>query len=594
MATKTVTDYFRLNNVKQFRESINETANSVYYIFAGRHLPYANGDSSTQTVNNSVDEVLYTAYDEMIFGKRVSADDVSAVVPRYNWNYGSVYTPYRSNQTLTNVPFYVCVNAVSAYHVFKCLDNNNGANSLVAPDVTQTSPDDEFYSTQEDGYVWKYMYSVNLTTFNKFSTSEFIPVVANGQVSGNAVSGAIDVIQVTYRGSNYNTFLTNTFNSSDLRVGGDQTKYNIANNAAANNDFYIGSFIYIKNGTGQGQGSRIVDYTVIGSTKTITVQNTFSTALDATSVYEITPSVSITGDGSGVVARALVNTNSSNSISQIEILNRGSGYTYAYATVVGNTGGSTNNAVLAVVLGPKGGHGFDAEYELGATSLCISSRFSNNESGAIPTENDFRTIGILKDPLYANVTLTVTSLTGSFAVGETVQQANSLATGVVTTFDSVSTLSLTNVNGVFLTNKIVTGLNTGATANATSFLISGKAKSFNTFDQRTRYTFTLNSGAFEEDELVVQTVGFGEFEANARFHSIEGTSSGNLYLTHIQGTINTGNTITGCTSSAEATLLLKFEPELVKGSGEVLYIENRTPITRSNTQSEIVKIILQF
>jgi hypothetical protein len=594
MATKTVTDYFRLNNVKQFRESINETANSVYYIFAGRHLPYANGDSSTQTVNNSVDEVLYTAYDEMIFGKRVSADDVSAVVPRYNWNYGSVYTPYRSNQTLTNVPFYVCVNAVSAYHVFKCLDNNNGANSLVAPDVTQTSPDDEFYSTQEDGYVWKYMYSVNLTTFNKFSTSEFIPVVANGQVSGNAVSGAIDVIQVTYRGSNYNTFLTNTFNSSDLRVGGDQTKYNIANNAAANNDFYIGSFIYIKNGTGQGQGSRIVDYTVIGSTKTITVQNTFSTALDATSVYEITPSVSITGDGSGVVARALVNTNSSNSISQIEILNRGSGYTYAYATVVGNTGGSTNNAVLAVVLGPKGGHGFDAEYELGATSLCISSRFSNNESGAIPTENDFRTIGILKDPLYANVTLTVTSLTGSFAVGETVQQANSLATGVVTTFDSVSTLSLTNVNGVFLTNKIVTGLNTGATANATSFLISGKAKSFNTFDQRTRYTFTLNSGAFEEDELVVQTVGFGEFDANARFHSIEGTSSGNLYLTHIQGTINTGNTITGCTSSAEATLLLKFEPELVKGSGEVLYIENRTPITRSNTQSEIVKIILQF
>jgi hypothetical protein len=50
MATKTITDYFKLHNVKQFRESINETANSVYYIFAGRHLPYANGDSSTETV----------------------------------------------------------------------------------------------------------------------------------------------------------------------------------------------------------------------------------------------------------------------------------------------------------------------------------------------------------------------------------------------------------------------------------------------------------------------------------------------------------------------------------------------------------------
>jgi hypothetical protein len=594
MATKTVTDYFKLHNVKQFRESINETANSVYYIFAGRHLPYANGDSSTQTVNNSVDEVLYTAYDEVVFGKRVSATDVSAVIPRYDWTFGTVYTPYRSDQTLTNKAYYVCVNAVSAYHIFKCLDNNNGANSLVAPDVTQTSPDDEFYSTLEDGYVWKYMYSVDSTAFNKFSTSEFIPVVANGQVSGNSVSGAIDVIQVSYRGSNYNTFLTNTFISTDLRVGGDPTKYNIANNAASNNDFYVGSYIYIKNGTGQGQGSRIIDYTVVGSTKTITIQNSFSTSLDSTSVYEITPSVSITGDGSGMVARALVNTNSSNSISQIEILNRGSGYTYAVANVVGNTGGSTNSAILDVVLGPKGGHGFDAEYELGATALCISARFSNNESGTIPTENDFRTIGILKDPLYANVALTITSLTGSFVVGETVQQANSLATGVVTSFDSVSSMSLTNVNGVFITNQIVTGQTTGATANATSFLISGKAKSFNTFDQRTRYTFTLNSGTFQEDELVVQADDLGSFNSNARFHSVEGTSSGNLYLTHVQGTINTGNTITGCTSSAEATLLLKYEPELVKGSGEVLYIENRSPITRSNTQSEIVKIILQF
>jgi hypothetical protein len=140
----------------------------------------------------------------------------------------------------------------------------------------------------------------------------------------------------------------------------------------------------------------------------------------------------------------------------------------------------------------------------------------------------------------------------------------------------------------------VTGQTTGATANATSFLISGKAKSFNTFDQRTRYSFTLNSGTFQEDELVVQADDLGEFNSNARFHSVQGTSSGNLYLTHVQGTINTGNTITGCTSSAEASLLLKYEPELVKGSGEVLYIENRTPITRSNTQSEIVKIILQF
>lgn len=601
MATKIITDYFRLHNVKQFRESINETANSVYYVFAGSHLPYANGDSSIASVNNTVDTVLYDAYKEMIFGKRVSVEDVCAVAPRYNWTYGTVYTPYRSNIDLSGKPYYVCVNASSAYHIFKCLDNNNGAASLAAPDVTQTSPDDEFYSTTEDGYVWKYMFSVDATRFNKFSTQNFIPVIANTLVSGNAVSGAIDVVTVSYRGSNYNTYLSNTFISTDLRVGGNTLKYNIANNASANNQFYRGSFLYIKNGTGQGQGAKIVDYVVVGATKTITIESPgFTTPLDTTSVYEITPAVSVAGDGDGFVARALINTSSSNSISQIEILNRGSGYTYATATVVGNTGGVSNVAVLNVVLCPKGGHGFDAEYELGATAICIATKFSNNESGTIPTDNDFRSIGIIKDPLYNSVLLTVSSITGSFSVGETITQDNTNATGVVTSFDSLSTIGISNVNGIFITGKTVTGITTSATANVSSFTINGKAKSFNTFDQRMRFTFEQTSGSFQEDEYVYQRDDFGVYNANARFHSVEGvvagngTFVGNLYVTHVEGTINTANTLTGCTSTATANLLFKYEPDLVVGSGEVLYLENRSPISRTNNQSETVKVILQF
>jgi hypothetical protein len=601
MATKIITDYFRLHNVKQFRESINETANSVYYIIAGKHLPFANGDTSIESTNNTVDQVLYDSYKEMVFGKRISIEDVCPVAPRHDWEYGKVFSAYKSNIELSGKPYYVCVNASSAYHVFKCLDNNNGSPSLAAPNITQTSPDDEFYSTVEDGYVWKYMYSIDATKFNKFATANFLPVISNTQVSGNAVSGAIDVITVSYRGSNYNTYLSNTFISTDLRVGGNALRYNIANNASSANQFYTGSFLYIKSGTGQGQGAKITDYRVVGSTKTITVASPgFSTPLDITSEYEITPSVSVIGDGSGFVARALVNTNSSNSINQIEILNRGEGYTYATATVVGNTSGSTNTAILNVVLGPKGGHGFDAEYELGATALCVSSKFSNNESGAIPTENDYRTLGILKDPLYANVVLTVGSLTGSFAIGETVIQQNTNATGVVTTFDSLSTIGLTNVNGIFLSGQVVLGETSSATANVISYLINGKAKSFNTFDQRARFSFELTSGTFQNDEYVYQSDDLGEFNANAVLHSVEGsvagngTFVGNLYVTHVKGTINTGNTLTGCTSSAVAKLLFKYEPDLVVGSGEFLYLENRTPINRSNNQSETVKIILQF
>jgi hypothetical protein len=584
--TQLITNYFRLHNVKQFRESINETANSTYYVFTGRHTPYVGG--VVPIIPNSVDNTLYTPYDEMVFGKRVTINDVMTVVPRHNWTSGEVYTPYRSSSNLVSQPFYVCVNATSEYHVFKCLDNNGGANSTAQPTRSQTDPDDEYYSTQ-DGYVWKYMYSFDSTTFNKFATQDYIPVAVNANVAGNAVSGAIDVVTVSYRGSHYNTYLTGTFTSPDLRVGGNPLYYNIADTASSSSNFYNGSYLYITSGTGQGQGRRIVNYTVLGGSKTVEIDSAFTTNPDTTSVYEITPYVIITGDGSNAIARAIVNTSAANTISQIEIISRGSGYTYASAIVTGNTGGVQNAAILSVVMGPKGGHGSDPEYELGASSLMLSVKFNTSEGATIPTYNGYRSIGVIKDPLFANVEITFDSLTGAFTIGENVQQANSLATGIVTSFDGLNTLGLTNVYGTFLGGEVVTGADSSATCNAISYQINGQAKSFTTFDQRRRYSYTLLSATqFIANEPIYQT---DIRLANAIFH---GSTASNLYLTHLKGTINTGNNIVGVTSGASANVTTAYPPDIVVGSGEVIYLENLNPITRSNNQSETIKIILSF
>lgn len=586
MSTQLITNYFRVHALNQFRESINETANSVYYVFAARHSPYAQGDTVTEELTNSVHDTMYGAYDEMIFGKRVSASDVMPLAPRYNWTSNTQYAAYRSNDDLSDKQFYVCVDGTSAFHIFKCLDNNGNVASTIQPDVTQTTANDEFYSTS-DGYVWKYMYSMDATTFNKFATAEYMPVQANTQVVAAACSGAIDVITVTGRGSNYNTFLTGTFISSDLRVGGNPLKYNIANNASADINFYTGSFLYIKSGTGNGQGRRIVGYTVVGSTKTVEISSAFDTAPDVTSVYEITPYVVITGDGDGATARALVNTSSANSIYQVEIITRGSGYTYATAVVTGNTGGVQNAATLSVVQGPKGGHGSNPEYELGARYLGFSVTFANNETGTIPTENDYRTVGILKDPLYANVVFTLTGVTGAFEVGELVTQTTTGSTGYVTAFDT-NQLSLTNVSGVFVTGNVVSGGTSSAGGNVASYLVNGQTKNFNTYDQRNRYSFTPVSGTFIEDEKVFQT---DVALTNAVFHSNTSTS---IYLTHVRGVLNMSNTIIGVNSGAIANLTYAYSPDLVAGSGEVIYIENESPITRSDSQSETIKIILKF
>jgi hypothetical protein len=53
--------------------------------------------------------------------------------------------------------------------------------------------------------------------------------------------------------------------------------------------------------------------------------------------------------------------------------------------------------------------------------------------------------------------------------------------------------------------------------------------------------------------------------------------------------------INGLTSGATIeNLSNKYPGDFVVGSGEVLYLENLDPITRSGNKSEIIKIILEF
>jgi hypothetical protein len=178
-------------------------------------------------------------------------------------------------------------------------------------------------------------------------------------------------------------------------------------------------------------------------------------------------------------------------------------------------------------------------------------------------------------------------VSGAFTVGELVTQNTTGSSGYVTAFDT-NQLSLSNVSGVFVTGNSVSGGNSAAVANVVSYLVNGQTKNFNTYDQRNRYSFTPVSGTFTEDEKVFQT---DVALTNAVFHSNTSTS---IYLTHVRGVLNMSNTIIGVNSGAIANLTYAYPPDLVVGSGEVIYIENESPITRSDSQSETIKIILKF
>lgn len=445
MTTK-ITNSFRLHSINQFIESITEESNTIYYAFAAKHTAYANGDS---TIPDPLDSEGYTTdvYRDMVFGKKIGANDVIQVIPRHDWTSGTIYTEYDDEDaSLFDKEFYTVVNASSTYHVYKCLYNNGNTASTIEPDFAAVDPEDEYYETS-DGYIWKYMYSVNNSIISKFSTTTYFPVTSNTTVESNAVEGAIDIIKVTGAGNTYNNYIAgnNYFAADDLRLGGNTLLYDISGNssAASSNDYYNGCYIYIKNGAAGevGQYKKIVDYIANSTSKTIQLESAFTNAISIASVYEIYPGVVITGDGTQTInaeARAIVNA-AGNTIQKIDILNRGQDYQSAEAFVYAYPDVGAANATLRVIKSPHFGHGSNSALELGATSIAVSVTFSNNESNTIVQSNDYRTIGILKDPLFSNVEIASSTQQGTFITNEIVYKISPIKLGADAVLDATST-----------------------------------------------------------------------------------------------------------------------------------------------------------
>jgi len=771
--SRLIVSNFRTHAAAQFLESVSETANSIYYIGAHRSVPYAS--NATPDPVNSIIETHYNLYDDLIFGKNVTPADIKHMIRNVTWTSGTVYDMY--DDTVINLEtrnFFVVSPESTNYHVFKCLNNNNGSPSISQPLFSETSADEETYVTN-DGYQWKYMFSVDATTYAKFATAEYIPVVPNANVTANAVVGSINTIVITNPGSEYNSYASGTI--KEAAVNGNTLLYGLASDRfseydvtlssvtgffeekvtslntttnrtsngiiiavfTANNTlritnvdrafvpganligvssttnrtivsatalttalnpnagFYKNSAFYIRSGLGAGQLRTITEYIVTGDTRRVLLNAPLTTIPNTSSVFEIGPNIIIAGDGINAKAIATVNP-SANSISDIEIIDSGSNYTFANITIIANTGNistgtsnsyiNTSTAKARAIISPQGGHGSDVINELYANRIGIGISFVNTESDAIPATNDFRKLSIIKDPLFANVELTLSaSVAANFTAGEYIIQANTGATGQISN-RSGTTLRLTNINGFLATGNSTVNFITGLTS-STSASVSAIDRSLTTFDQREIYNISMltNDKSFELDELVLQTglqlissdivklttntsaFSFSDgalitqydgstvtangiiidrgantitinpifgtflvgnstiniikttgntvvasvsnvdntFQANGLgyIHSLNdsGTTSTVIGLTGVQGVFNLSddasgviNTFIGQTNGATAKLTGKVNilNSLVDGSGEILYVETFAPIARNTSETEKVKIIIEF
>ncbi len=444
---KLVTKQFSVDNAGNFIMTVDDSS-AAYYMFAAKHTPYTPNDAIIELPQDSVQGTTYSIYDDMLFGKKINSSDASLMIPRHDWETGTVYEMYdHEDGLLYTKNFFCCVNAGSQYHIYKCLDNAGGANSTIEPTGTDTTP---IYSPA-DGYTWKYMYTVSDSVFRKFETSNTIPLVVNTAAVNAAVAGTIEVIKVEDGGAGYNNYFASTFRLSDIRVGGQENVYALQEEASDNTNYYSGCVIKVTSGPAADEYRIITDYAIENGQKRIYLNEPFLNTPLPTDSYEIYPFVYVYGDGNqtaNCMARAIVNASSGNSISRVEILNPGADYRSAVAVVdVMEIVGVTANTVLRPIISPPGGHGADPAQELGADKVCVSIRFANTENGNIPASNDYRTVGILKDPLFQNVVVKykVANTIGTFFVGEDLYQHRDIVlAGSVSTTANVATVTGTS------------------------------------------------------------------------------------------------------------------------------------------------------
>jgi hypothetical protein len=220
-----LTENFKIEMAKSVYDLIDLSNNSLLpessknYLFAvlGKQTSWTSEEPEVvpdpeETVNS-----YNQLFRNSLFAKRLTNADASFVVRRIDWKSNTVYDAYDDSLFDFDSDFYIMT---SDYKVFKCLDNNSGAESIEEPDITlsSTSLEEPFVQTL-DGYKWKYLYTLNSLQRQKYLTQEWMPVATNKFVSAAAINGSIDVVRVLNSGNNY----TNGVTQNIISIAGDGT-----------------------------------------------------------------------------------------------------------------------------------------------------------------------------------------------------------------------------------------------------------------------------------------------------------------------------------------------------------------------------------
>jgi hypothetical protein len=280
--------------------------------------------------------------------------------------------------------------------------------------------------------------------------------------------------------------------------------------------------------------------------------------------------VSILGDGTG--AKVLVDI-VSGKITNAVISSGGSGYTYGIVDLGAlNTNATGNFAKLIPIIPPSRGHGYDIYKELGADRALIYARFDDSTKD-FPVDTKFAQVGVLKNPTTYDTDII-------------------FAENQFSTLNSIKFSSITGTPVVGETISQVANVNTGEKAFGYVASYDVETKVLKYFRDRSLY---FNKTSYDQKDYIGISTSSKVLDFVGSANPVSGQLSG------FSGSIdlNFSGISTNPTGNKVINLGAVFTngmaaPEINKGSGDVIYLDNRPLISRNSRQKEDVKIILEF
>jgi hypothetical protein len=385
-----------------------------------------------------------------------------------------------------------------------------------------------------DGYKWKYMFTLSDSLIRKFAVGDYLPISSDSFIQSQATIGSIDHLKLISGGSGY------------------------ALNALADNETEIPIYVL---GDGDENATATCNLIVTGGV----VQG--ASIVNAGSNYPYAPESNIpvmirqiTSTGAVETAFGTAITGTAGQLLEVVIVKGGSGYTSGQASIVqsscygyAETDSVTGTIINVEIATSRAGSNFRK-----AKAIVVANGITDAE--VKPIISPFAGHGASPEKeLFAKYVL----INLNFAYGEgeddfTIQNdfrrigliENPLNFGTddfatARTLNAKPTLEITNITGSFLEDDIIYGQTSGAKGIHVD-LIEGKY---------VRY--------IKDDNILSNNIDF----------TIEQIAS---------------------ESGAAASIINIINPEVEPYSGDILFINNRTPIDRTGDQIETVTLVLEY